>query len=279
VGDRPVLWKALYFDYRHARSAAGRVVARFIFLLSFAPVICAAVISGILDRFHNIGKVTNGLCRGLVTVALCGMLVVIAGQASAAVARERRKKTLDDLLLTDLSTDEILAQKWLGSIGVVRWGLLWVAVHWFVGVVTGGLDPLAVPVLAVEWSAYAALTASLGLYFAARTRTVNQASTGTGLAGFALAVLPLVVGFAWVGLAQAQGLLFWVPLCLSPPAALTVSAFSLREPAEYLRSNGPDVAAGAAGVAASVVLAGLLAWRLWRGACDWFERSRGATIS
>jgi ABC-type transport system involved in multi-copper enzyme maturation permease subunit len=282
VGDRPVLWKALYFDYRQVRSAAGRVIARCIFLLSFAPLICAVVISGILDRFHTIAKFTNSLCRGLVTAALCGMLIIIAGQAAAAVGRERRKKTLDDLLLTDLSTDEILAQKWLGSIGVVRWGLAWVAVHWVVGVVTGGLHPLAVPALAVEWSAYAGLAASLGLYFAARTRTVNQASTGTGLAGFALAVLPLVVATVMAGLMyrQAWGWLFVVPLGMSPPAALGLSAFSLKEPAEYLTGGGTvAIAAGAAGVALSVALSGLLAWRLWRGACEAFERSRGGTLS
>jgi ABC-type Na+ efflux pump permease subunit len=274
VGDRPVLWKALHLDFRQYRTAAGRVFVRVVFLLSFAPMLVALAVNAVLNGFRGADKVMNVMCRGLGTMALCGMALVIAQQASASIGRERRRQTLDELLLTDLSTDEILSQKWLGSVGVVRWGLVWVAVHWLVGVLTGGLHILAVPVLALEWVVYAAFAASLGMYFAARTRTLQQANAGTGLVGFAAVVVPLGVGMLILAATGSQEEMFILPIFLAPPAALGLSAFSA-EDLKNLSGQAAWAVPAIAGAVLGLVLYGWWAWRLWRGARRWFPRTVG----
>src|SRR5207249_11712058 len=103
------------------------------FVLSFTPLAVTLVILAIVGGWRQLPTIMNqAFVRGLGTLVLAGVLVMIASSASGCIAAERRKRTLDDLLLTELSTDEILAQKWWASIVVVRWALVWVAVHWVV---------------------------------------------------------------------------------------------------------------------------------------------------
>jgi hypothetical protein len=274
VGDRPVLWKALYFDFRQYRSAFGRAFVRIVFVLSFSPMVVALVIDYMLNDFRDAADIMHAVCRLGVTLALSGMWIIIAGQASASIGRERHKRTLDELLLTDLSTDEILTQKWWGSIGVVRWGLVWVAIHWLVAVLLGGLHILAVPVLMLEWALYATLTANLGLYFAARTYTVQQANGGTGLVGFGCAALPALLGLLVVAVRGASDSLFMLPVFASPPAALGLSAFSAQDLVK-LQKDPSFWAPAIIGALAGLPVYGLLARRLWRGACWWFPRTVG----
>jgi ABC-type transport system involved in multi-copper enzyme maturation permease subunit len=275
VGDRPVLWKTLHFDFRQFRTAAGRALGQVVFLLSFTPLAVALGITAATGTWGTLPRVTNVLVRGLGTAALAGACLIIAAHASGCIARERRRRTLEELLLTDLSTSEILAQKWWASVAVVRWALVWVVIHWAVAVVCGGLHPLAVPALAVEWVAYAAFAASLGVYWAARMPTARAAGVGTGLIGFAAAAGPIVAGTA-IGIAtDGQGGWFALPGGLSPLAALGVSAFTRPELAGMLPGHRRELVMIVAGITAGVVLYAALAWRLWRGACRWFPRTVG----
>jgi ABC-type transport system involved in multi-copper enzyme maturation permease subunit len=272
VSARPVLWKSLHFDFRQYHTHIGRVFTRLVFLLSFSPLVVTIVISLTMGSRGDLALSLNVLLRSVVTAALCGMLLIIAAQASNCIDRERRKQTLDDLLLTDLSANEILAQKWWGSVLAIRWGLAWVVIHWAVGLIGGGLHPLAVPALAVEWSAYAACAASLGVYWAVRMPTGRAAGIGTGLIGFGLVVVPIVAG---VLIAQMKGdadVAVFGATSLSPPVALGLSAFRW-EDFTQLRKLGPRaVPVVITATATGVVVSGLLAWRLWRGACWWFPR-------
>jgi ABC-type Na+ efflux pump permease subunit len=276
VGDRPVLWKAVHFDFRQYRSAIGRVMTRLVFLLSFTPL---AVTLG-FSYWYSFGprvlaESMNVVMRGLVTAALSGLLLVLAGQAAGCIGRERQKRTLDDLLLTDLTTEEILGQKWWASIVVIRWVLVWVAVHWAVGLATGGLHPLAVPVLVLEWAAYAAFVLSLGVYWAARMPTARAAGVGTGLVGFAVAGLPVVAALLlllWLG---DPGEVVGVPLLfVSPPAAMGASAFTAQDLATWSR-HARLVVPSSAAIAVSAVVLAVLGRRFWRGACWWFPRRVG----
>jgi ABC-type transport system involved in multi-copper enzyme maturation permease subunit len=275
VSDRPVLWKALYFDFRQARSVAGRALGQVVFVISFTPLIILLVTMATYRNSRELPAFMNGMfVRGLGTVALCGALVMIAAYTSGCLAAERRKKTLEDLLLTELSTEEILSQKWWASIVVVRWLLVWVGIHWVIAVLTGGLHPLAVPLLVLEWAAYAAFAASLGIYCAARWPKAREAGVWTGVWGFFTTMTPMFLAILLsvaTEKAANQGWWFLLPGTVSPPVALGVSGFYGKD-LTYIPGHHAETALLFAAAAASIVLYGILAWRLWRGACRRFAR-------
>jgi hypothetical protein len=279
VADRPVLWKALYFDFRQVRTLGGRAVARLLFVLSFIPVILVLVIMILARDWRRLPETMNGtIVRGLGTMVLCGVLVIIAANSSASIAVERRKKTFDELVLTELSVEEILGQKWWASIVVIRWALVWVGIHWVIALVCGGLHWLAVPLLIVEWTAYAAFAASLGIYCAARWPQARKAGVFTGVLGFMAVVVPIMLSAA-IALTIAQptesNLTFMMPAGASPPVALALSGFYGADVAE-VRAKYPAVLAYLLiGTTTSVLIAAALAWRLWRGACRRFPRAVG----
>jgi ABC-type Na+ efflux pump permease subunit len=275
VTDRPVLWKGMYFDARQTRSMLGARIARIVFVLSFLPTIIVIVETAISGDWRGLPTIMNAsIIRGLCTAVLCGVLVMIAANTSAAFAVERRKKTLDELLLTDLSNEEILGQKWWASIVVIRWALVWVGVHWLIGLVARALHPLAVPLLMAEWTAYAAFGASLGLYCAARWPSARTAGIYTGVFGFLLTMAPLFLS-GLVGIVErGESGWFLLPATISPPVALGVSAFSANDLVN-LRGHPGEVRLALFGCLASVSFYGCLAWRLWLGACRRFSRAVG----
>ena len=89
----------------------------------------------------------------------------VAVNAAQSIRLERERETFDSLLTTPLSSEDILYGKWLGAILSVRRMLPWLGFIWGLGVLGGGLNPLAVPLLVLTWCVYAAAMASLGLWF------------------------------------------------------------------------------------------------------------------
>src|SRR5262249_38302518 len=118
--------------------------------------------------------------------------------------------------------------------------------------------------------------ASLGLYWAAWMPTAQSAGVGTALFGILAAAGPLLLG-GLIALAT-DGRLSWfaLPLGMSPPVALGLSAFSRTDWAAVRGSTLEAVMYFmAAGAAVSVVASATAARRLWRGACYRFPRSVG----
>jgi hypothetical protein len=269
-----VYWKALHFDFRQSRSKAGLIFSRIIFVFSFAPAVVTLIVVAMQDGFQHADVYMNFLCRFLVTAALCGMAVIIASNASASIGRERNKRTLDDLLLTDLSTDEILTQKWWACVVVIRWGVVWVAVHWLLGLLTGGLHILAIPVLILEWVVYVTFAASLGMYFAARMYTAQGANGGAGLVGFGLGGLPLMIGLL-LRLVSDRYLVYLFPVFVSPPAVLGAAALAGFDLDPNRSVILPILAPVVAGTLVSMAMYVVLARKLWLGARWWFPRMVG----
>lgn len=273
VDDRPVLWKMLHVDVRQFRTTAARGAARVLFVLSFIPVVVVIVLMAAVHyRPGDLADVMNYLfVRGLGTMVLCGVLVMIASNTAACIGRERRKQTLDDLLLTDLTAGEILGQKWWGSILVIRPALIWVGAHWVIAVLLGGLNPLAIPLMALEWSAYAAFAASLGVYWAVRGRTTRESHVWTGVTGFLTAMLP-VFGAILVGIAtSSKSDWFLVPAGASPPVALWLTGFRAADVAALQKITIP-VGGLVVGPVVSVVGYAVAGWLLWRAAVRWFPK-------
>ena len=62
-------------------------------------------------------------------VAMLG-LIAVGVRAATSVRNERKKDTMDALLTSPLSSEEILFGKWLGSILSVRWVGVWLLFIW-----------------------------------------------------------------------------------------------------------------------------------------------------
>jgi ABC-type Na+ efflux pump permease subunit len=262
IRDWPVYWKMLWCDSRPTKSRWNQRVLRATYLLSYLPSLgLMAYVYQILPR--ALPEYVNMYLRLVGTVVLCGMLLFIAGLAASSIGRERQKQTLDELLLTDLSTNEILKQKWWASIWCARWMMLWVIFHFAIGIGTGGLHPLAAVVVAVLWFSYAAYVASLGLYCSVRTTSTQRAHFWTTMIGIILTIAPLSLGMI------AMWATRWTPVwqlgivMISPPAALGTSAFMEIPAIEPGRVARPELSWVIAGIAASAVLHLLLAAWLW----------------
>ena len=143
VRDWPVYWKMLWCDSKPIKSRWNRTVLRLVYFLGFVPNVALLVIVGYNGGRPGVAEIDNIYIRMVGTMVLCGMLLFIAGLAASSIGRERQKQTLDELLLTDLSTDEILKQKWWASIWCMRWMMLWMAIHWAVAIALRRTAPVS----------------------------------------------------------------------------------------------------------------------------------------
>jgi ABC-type transport system involved in multi-copper enzyme maturation permease subunit len=274
VGDAPMLWKEAYVE---GGRGWGRVV-----LLGVALGGSFALLAADLRPVRWIGwaRYLQGWAQMLGTLGACALLIGVLVRAAGSVAGERERATLDGLLATPLSAGEVLGAKWLGAVCGVRLLALWPGVVYLAAALGGGLSPLALPLLAVLWFAFAAGLASLGLLCSVVCRTTARATAAALALGLAVSFghwllwLPLSV-LAGPRRAPDDGLAVLARLqgALTPPAALAAYASFRTE-----ELSGPGGARQREGVAFALVAAafwGVFALALWRRALARFERETG----
>jgi ABC-type transport system involved in multi-copper enzyme maturation permease subunit len=229
--------------------------------------------------------VWHGAMYGLNVVLRVGTLILLtvictaAGfRAAGCVTRERDRRTLDGLLALPLARAAILRAKWLGCVLRMRYVGYCVVLLWLVGVTTGGLHPLALPLLALTAAAHVAFVVSAGVW-------VSVAARGTVWANFTMAVL-LVLFFAvgwlvwlWAGTPSADDLDFVGNLVLTglnPWRAWWTLAVPLARP-WWAEQFEPERVALLTSALGGVFFAALAAWA-WLLAVRRFqgEQGRGA---
>jgi ABC-type transport system involved in multi-copper enzyme maturation permease subunit len=193
IKDRPVLWKEIYCETKPRQRWLALFFTRWFFVASFLPVWILFVFS--IDHFDRLtGWFYLGLAYGGTLVA--GVLLLRVGaQAARSIGSERDRQTLDSLLTTLLPREEIVRDKWWGSLLSGRWVFVWLLVHWGIGMVAMALNYLAVPLLVAEVVAFSAFMVSLGLFCSARFPTTKQAlATTLVVALFGTTVVPWLFG-------------------------------------------------------------------------------------
>jgi hypothetical protein len=275
VGNRPVYWKMLWCDARPTKSRMGRTITRFIYVLSFAPVFVVIGFAAYYGSAVGVAYSVNFYVRMVVTIVICGMMLFVAGTTGGCIGRERSKQTLDDLLLTDLTTDEILKQKWCAGVWSVRWVMLWVALHWALAVFVEGLHPLAVPVLVILTAVDLIYAASLGLYFAARTATTQKAHFWTTMVGVLLTIAPLSLGMIVLWVMKSRPVWPVGLFMISPPGALGLSGFGPDEIPKALQRSSQELQWLILGVVAGALIHAILAGWFWTRAKRWFPQMIG----
>src|SRR5581483_7970470 len=98
-------------------------------------------------RWDEIARAMNIYLRTVGTLIACLMLLSVSVRAAGSVSGERDRQTMDSLLTSPLDSHSILLGKCIGSIASVRMAFLWLGCIWLLGILTGGLQPLAVPLL------------------------------------------------------------------------------------------------------------------------------------
>jgi ABC-type transport system involved in multi-copper enzyme maturation permease subunit len=201
IGDHPMIWKEVFARRGPRGHWLGRATVVLLVLASFVPI---AVITymflegtltaswGIDDRNDELETLAAHTQLWVVRVAgtavACLLLMAVAVRASSAVSIERDRQTFDGLLTTPLDSDAILFAKWLGALLSVRRGWWWLGALWAIGLLTGGLHPLALVLLVATWFVYAAFLAGLGTWFSVVSRTTLRATTWTLLCAVAAAM-------------------------------------------------------------------------------------------
>jgi ABC-type transport system involved in multi-copper enzyme maturation permease subunit len=126
-------------------------------------------------------EVVNPMTRLFGTGIMMCTFVLIGLNAAGRFSREVERQTLDNLL-TVPDRQGILFAKWWASVLHVR-GLWWVlAWLWFLGVLSGGLHVLAVPLLALAALTYSSFVAALGVWLSLVMGSTLRASLATLLA-------------------------------------------------------------------------------------------------
>jgi ABC-type transport system involved in multi-copper enzyme maturation permease subunit len=239
VGRWPMVWKELFAEPGLRLNWFGWLLVAVLILVCFTPavwIIAYSVSEMLLNgnaSWKELGETVNLWLRVAGTLVACLLLMTIGVRAASSVSGERDRQTLDSLLTTPLGPSAILGAKWLGSLLSVRWAVLWLAVIWAIGLATGGLHPLALPVLVLAWLVYAAFAAMLGLWFSLTSRTSLRATIWTLLASVAMSVghwFVMMMCF-YVPLQSLAGIdegLRWLPefeaFGLTPPVSLALLA-------------------------------------------------------
>jgi ABC-type transport system involved in multi-copper enzyme maturation permease subunit len=202
VSDAPMLWKEIWAEPRMRMGWFARILVGLLVGSSFLPVAIIwyeYVTEPRPWRAHWISEAMNVWVRAVGTPVCCLLLLAVAVRASTTVSGERDKQTLDALLTSPLDTGTILFSKWAGSILSVRWGWLWIGAVWFLGLITGGLNPCALPLLLASWLIYAGMFAVVGLWFSVVSQTSLRATVWT------LVSVLMMGGGHW---------LLWITCCL-----------------------------------------------------------------
>jgi ABC-type transport system involved in multi-copper enzyme maturation permease subunit len=306
VGREPMVWKEVVFESYRQRRLLARLAVVALVLLSFLPAglmtvelldqlvggraqsnpwsnmrMAAQDRTGFLLRIY--AEEMNAWVRGVGATVAALALVGVAVRAAASVGGERDRQTLDSLLTSPLTTRELLLGKWLGALLGWRAAWLWLLLIWAAGLAAEGLHPLAVALLVPAWFAYAALMASIGLWFSVVCRTAQRATVAT------LGTVFVVLGGHWLLLlfgcviplslsggspGRLEGLYaFWTGL--TPPAVLGVVSFRSLEPyphSGYRDEFLPFFTLGSiCGVGGAILAAGLI----WWAALQRFARTTG----
>ena len=198
-GSYPMIWKEVFAEPGIQLAWFGRIVIAVLIGISMIPGIWIILYfvedflegtwrarpwsrstgSTTWDFLQELGMSMNIWVRVAGTAVAIILLLAVAVRAATTLTGERDRQTMDSLLTTPLDSTSILFGKLLGSVMSVRWGWLWLCLIWGLGLITTGLNVLALPLVAGAWLIFAVFLANLGLWFSVSCRTSLRASIWT----------------------------------------------------------------------------------------------------
>jgi ABC-type transport system involved in multi-copper enzyme maturation permease subunit len=235
-----MVWKELIIPKLARRTLRFRLVTGVVWAIYL--VVLVLIFAYNVQHSHlnwgNLSSATNLYVRIAGTILAMLMILGIGVRAAVAVGLERDKQTLETLLSTTLTDRLIMFGKGVGSVGSLGPSIVLLLIIWGLGVLSGGLSPLAIPLLVLCFLVYGAFAASLGLFFSAGGRTTTRALLGTifWLVIWAGAhLLPVSIVFFVMGAGRDSTDVFGFFVGNTPPVVLFLFAFRADELLEINR--------------------------------------------
>jgi ABC-type transport system involved in multi-copper enzyme maturation permease subunit len=284
IRDNPLLWKERRANLSGINPDSHGfgcllfllTLALFVAVMGLIPVLAVTFETGPWSGPSREALNIWVRCSGSTVATL--MLLRVATRAATTFSDESAARTLDSLLTTPVDDRAILRAKWLGSMLSVRMGLFFLGGLWGLGVLAGGLFPVALPLVVASWLANAALLISMGMWFSLMCRTTLRATLCTLLAALAVYVGPSLLRLGWHVFLPAEhwssGDLLWANFQswgAVPPLNLWCLALSWSDYWHFDPEKGPAVLASLMGVLYITGLAAIF----WCGTRLCFARVTG----
>lgn len=193
VGELPVLWKEMNVEGSLRVNWAGWIAVMLLVLLTLGVglMLVANFFWQFLfdpNGFHNdFAEGMNVWLRLTGTGIACLTLLGVAVRASTTIRSEIDRDTFDALITTPVSSDAILLAKFVGALFSVRLGWVWLGSVLALGVLTGAMHVLALPLFLGAWFIYACFFSMVGLWYSMVAKSMMRATVYTMLTTVALA--------------------------------------------------------------------------------------------
>jgi ABC-type transport system involved in multi-copper enzyme maturation permease subunit len=177
----PMVWKELLVPKLARKTLRYRIATGLVWAVYLVILVLIFVFHfqhGTF-RWNDLGFATNIYVRIAGTVLAVLLVLGVGVRAAVAVGVERDKQTLETLLSSVLTDRQIMFGKWVGSLGSLGPSLILLGIIWILGLISGGLSLLAIPILVLCLLVYGSFAASLGLFFSAGGKTTTRALLGT----------------------------------------------------------------------------------------------------
>jgi ABC-type transport system involved in multi-copper enzyme maturation permease subunit len=182
IGAHPMVWKEVFAERGLRLTLLTRILLVVLVGASLVPAGLILFHPGQNQSGADLADAMTTWVRVVGTMVACLLLLAVAGRAASSLSAERDRQTLDALLASPLSGDDIVFGKWLGNITSIRWGWLWLVLIYVLGLITGGLHPLAIGLLVIAWFVYAGTISFIGIWFSLVCRSTLRATVASLLA-------------------------------------------------------------------------------------------------
>ncbi len=235
-----MLWKEVSVEGGVRINWAAAILLAILFLLTLTPGIMM-----LIARFLDSWDARRGdpwFVREInIWVRLAGSFVAslsilgLAMRASTSIGTERDKQTLDTLLTSPMDSNTMLWAKFVGTMLSMRLAWVWLGIIWAIGVLTGGLHALALPMVLAAWFVFGTFFTMVGLWFSMTARTTMRATVYTMLTTLSLAIghwliwlccAPFFIFVGRSGANSAAEYLAKFQLGVTPPAVLFWFSFT-----------------------------------------------------
>jgi ABC-type transport system involved in multi-copper enzyme maturation permease subunit len=282
IGANAMLWKELRVESKFGLGAIGIISFILLALVSLGPGLmilgyyCVQCMLQEMPTLRELTESMNIYVRVAGTIFALLMALVIGLRAAGSIGSERERQTLEGLLASPLSINAIILAKWWGSIYSARWLFFLLCGIWLMGLISGGLNIVAFPLLLLLVAIYATFMASLGMFFAASSKTTLRAimatiATALFVGGGHLFCCVLPLGLLMREFGPAGAWLAYFLAGITPPAVLGFAAFQGDELRHFSARDAQAIPIASIGIFLYVLAAVIL--RFW--AVDRFRRSCG----